>query len=119
MTTQPNNHISKKPNNHINTLVDLRGSDTCHPLSPPLCSKTLLRWTVLTSDLLLFFPPALALVIYHFRKRDSCQVYALAAILLNPAAILIDHGHFQVTSEDGKGKSWGDPPSSAFIFWAE
>ena len=62
-------------------------------------SKTLLRGTVLASDLALFFPAALAAVASFYPGRGpavaSARVATLLAVLLNPASILIDHGHFQ------------------------
>ncbi|CAI7924068.1 unnamed protein product, partial [Closterium sp. NIES-53] len=67
-------------------------------------SKTLLRWTVLSTDLLVFFPAALAFVCLPFLRRlapsasrpASHRLWALAMLLLQPGLILIDHGHFQL-----------------------
>ncbi|MQL99850.1 hypothetical protein Taro_032581 [Colocasia esculenta] len=66
-------------------------------------SKLLMRWTVLSSDLLVFFPAALYFVyVYCCRQKRGCEgdgtlewQWLLAMILLNPCLILIDHGHFQ------------------------
>ncbi|XP_020108916.1 probable dolichyl pyrophosphate Man9GlcNAc2 alpha-1,3-glucosyltransferase [Ananas comosus] len=67
-------------------------------------SKLLMRWTVLSSDLIVFFPAALYFVWVYRRvfvgggvcDRDGGSVlWLLAMILLNPCLILIDHGHFQ------------------------
>ncbi|KAF5828838.1 ALG6, ALG8 glycosyltransferase family-domain-containing protein [Dunaliella salina] len=59
-------------------------------------SKLLMRLTVLASDLLISFPAALVCVhILYGREASSSRVFALAATLLNPAALIIDHGHFQ------------------------
>jgi len=59
-------------------------------------SKLLMRLTVLVSDLLIFFPASLACVrILYGQEPSSSRVFALAATLLNPAALIIDHGHFQ------------------------
>lgn len=59
-------------------------------------SKFLMRWTVLSSDLLVFFPAAIALVAsYYKRRRFEERAWALGMILLQPALMLIDHGHFQ------------------------
>ena len=61
------------------------------------CSKFLMRWTVLSSDLLVFFPAAIAFVAcYYKRKTFEERAWALGMILLQPALMLIDHGHFQV-----------------------
>ncbi|XP_073104503.1 probable dolichyl pyrophosphate Man9GlcNAc2 alpha-1,3-glucosyltransferase isoform X2 [Elaeis guineensis] len=63
--------------------------------------KLLMRWTVLSSDLLLFFPAALYFVWVYCRrnvggdKEGRSAPWLLAMILLNPCLILIDHGHFQ------------------------
>lgn len=65
-----------------------------------LCRKLLMRWTVLSSDALMFFPAVLCFVIAYFpgqsRGRKSSIAWHIAMILLNPCLILIDHGHFQV-----------------------
>ncbi len=60
-------------------------------------SKTVLRGTVLASDVTLFFPAALAAVaaFYPGKAAAPARLATLLAVLLNPAAILIDHGHFQ------------------------
>lgn len=59
-------------------------------------SKFLMRWTVLSSDILVFFPAAIAFVAsYYRRRRFEEQAWALGMILLQPALMLIDHGHFQ------------------------
>ena len=59
-------------------------------------SKRLLRATVLAFDAICFFPAAL-LVLCALRPRaaPSDAAWALAAVVLQPAFILIDHGHFQ------------------------
>lgn len=63
-----------------------------------------MRSTVLSSDLLIFFPSALYFV-YAYRLHvssvngnNAAIGWQLAMILLNPCLILIDHGHFQVCS---------------------
>lgn len=54
--------------------------------------KVLMRWSVVVFDLLVFFPAAL----YSCRSlQPSQRVYTLAALLLQPVAVLTDHGHFQ------------------------
>ncbi|KAG0501203.1 hypothetical protein HPP92_001275 [Vanilla planifolia] len=63
-------------------------------------SKILMRWTVLSSDILVFFPAAVWFVhVYNKRFGGSggewSAPWLLAMILLNPCLILIDHGHFQ------------------------
>ncbi|KAK4756931.1 hypothetical protein SAY87_007058 [Trapa incisa] len=61
--------------------------------------KLLMRWTVLGSDALLFFPAVLYfLYVYHYgcNSRSSCEVaWHMVMLLINPCLILIDHGHFQ------------------------
>jgi alpha-1,3-glucosyltransferase len=60
-------------------------------------SKLLMRWTVLSSDILVFFPAVLVFVALYYRQHTNQeQAWALAMILLQPALMLIDHGHFQV-----------------------
>ncbi|KAJ7531399.1 hypothetical protein O6H91_14G042300 [Diphasiastrum complanatum] len=59
-------------------------------------SKLLMRWTVLSSDAFVFFPAAILFVISYYGQRSSEErASALATLLLQPALILIDHGHFQ------------------------
>lgn len=66
-------------------------------------SKVLLRWTVVLSDMVTFFPAAvLAARVFRppgsapkGRSPDKRELFVLAALLLNPANVLIDHGHFQ------------------------
>lgn len=59
-----------------------------------------MRWTVLSSDVLIFFPAALFFVLVYHRNRSKSGMsevaWHIAMILLNPCIILIDHGHFQV-----------------------
>ncbi|KAL8476604.1 hypothetical protein ACS0TY_029048 [Phlomoides rotata] len=61
--------------------------------------KLLMRWTVLMSDLMIFFPAVLYFVsVYYSGKPDgekSNMAWHTVMILLNPCLILIDHGHFQ------------------------
>ncbi|KAL2531590.1 putative dolichyl pyrophosphate Man9GlcNAc2 alpha-1 [Abeliophyllum distichum] len=64
--------------------------------------KLLMRWTVLSSDLLIFFPAVLYFVTAYYSKKQigekSSMAWHIAIILLNPCLILIDHGHFQYNS---------------------
>ncbi|KAI4346869.1 hypothetical protein L6164_007732 [Bauhinia variegata] len=61
--------------------------------------KLLMRWTVLSSDALIFFPAVLYFVIVYYNQLSRCRksdiAWHIAFILLNPCLILIDHGHFQ------------------------
>nr|KYP55920.1 putative dolichyl pyrophosphate Man9GlcNAc2 alpha-1,3-glucosyltransferase [Cajanus cajan] len=61
--------------------------------------KLLMRWTVLSSDALIFFPAVLYFIIVHYnqssRSRKSELAWHIAMLLLHPCLILIDHGHFQ------------------------
>lgn len=60
-------------------------------------SKLTMRWTVLASDVLVFYPAALALARLApvTSGRPSKELTVLVDLLLSPALILIDHGHFQ------------------------
>lgn len=63
-----------------------------------------MRWTVLSSDLLVFFPAALGFVWAYMKdgaggigeERREGWMWLLAMVLINPCLVLIDHGHFQV-----------------------
>lgn len=59
-----------------------------------------MRWTVLSSDALIFFPAVLYFVLVYYRnhssRRKSDVAWHIAMILINPCLILVDHGHFQV-----------------------
>ncbi|XP_004299982.1 PREDICTED: probable dolichyl pyrophosphate Man9GlcNAc2 alpha-1,3-glucosyltransferase [Fragaria vesca subsp. vesca] len=62
--------------------------------------KLLMRWTVLSSDALVFFPAVFYfIVVYYSGRKQSGSMggiaWHIAIILLNPCLILIDHGHFQ------------------------
>ncbi|KMT18536.1 hypothetical protein BVRB_2g026740 [Beta vulgaris subsp. vulgaris] len=61
--------------------------------------KLLMRWTVLSSDVLVFLPAVFYFVLSYSanrsRKHQSDVVWLVAMILLNPCLIVIDHGHFQ------------------------
>ncbi|XP_020959966.1 probable dolichyl pyrophosphate Man9GlcNAc2 alpha-1,3-glucosyltransferase [Arachis ipaensis] len=74
------------------SLVTSRGHES-------YLGKLLMRWTVLSFDLLIFFPAVLYFVIVRYgqpsRSRKSDIGWHIAMLLLNPCLILIDHGHFQ------------------------
>lgn len=61
--------------------------------------KLLMRWTVLSSDVLIFFPAVLSFITVYYSGRPSKQRINIgwhtAMVLLNPCLVLIDHGHFQ------------------------
>ena len=63
-----------------------------------LDQKVFMRATVIVSEYLIYVPAAVVCVrhlarLYHINSWDSS--IALTAILMQPATILIDHGHFQ------------------------
>ncbi|KAK9860459.1 hypothetical protein WJX84_007901 [Apatococcus fuscideae] len=59
-------------------------------------SKVLMRWTVLASDLLVYFPAVLVCAaVFGAEKPPEQRLWLLAAALLQPALLLMDHGHFQ------------------------
>jgi alpha-1,3-glucosyltransferase len=81
-----------------------------------LLSKLFMRWSVIASDVLVFFPAVLSFFLHgtHFAGRALfvkvavsstsffrlklsvlVQLAGCALVLLHPAFILIDHGHFQ------------------------
>ncbi|XLS97382.1 hypothetical protein HN51_040117 [Arachis hypogaea] len=64
--------------------------------------KLLMRWTMLSSDLLILFPAVLYFVIVCYGQpsgsRKSDVGWHIALLLLNPCLIIIDHGIFQVCS---------------------
>ncbi|XP_074279131.1 putative dolichyl pyrophosphate Man9GlcNAc2 alpha-1,3-glucosyltransferase [Silene latifolia] len=61
--------------------------------------KLLMRWTVLSSDILVFFPAVFCFILAYRvarpRKHQSDIVWLSTMILINPSLIIIDHGHFQ------------------------
>ncbi|GAB2288853.1 hypothetical protein Dimus_023163 [Dionaea muscipula] len=59
--------------------------------------KLLMRWTVLSSDILVFFPAVFYFIVAYARptKGPSHIAWHIAVILLSPWLIIIDHGHFQ------------------------
>lgn len=61
--------------------------------------KLLMRWTVLSSDAVIFFPAVLYFVVAYYAgmsvRQKNNLVWHIAMILLNPCLLLIDHGHFQ------------------------
>ncbi|KAM5574647.1 hypothetical protein ABKV19_013875 [Rosa sericea] len=59
-----------------------------------------MRWTVLSSDALVFFPAVFYFIVVYYSDRNQRGrmggiAWHIAIILLNPCLILIDHGHFQ------------------------
>lgn len=68
-----------------------------------LCRKLLMRWTVLSSDALVFLPAVFYFIVAYniFRPGNlrSNLAWLTAMILLNPCLIIIDHGHFQVCTK--------------------
>ncbi|KAE9466648.1 hypothetical protein C3L33_01401, partial [Rhododendron williamsianum] len=81
-----------------NFLPDSVSLQTSHGHESYL-GKLLMRWTVLSSDVLMFFPAVFYfIVVYYSGSRTGCKsdwAWHVAMILLNPCLILIDHGHFQ------------------------
>ncbi|KAF7811250.1 putative dolichyl pyrophosphate Man9GlcNAc2 alpha-1,3-glucosyltransferase [Senna tora] len=61
--------------------------------------KLLMRWTVLSSDALIFFPAVLYFIIVYYKQPSKIHKsdigWHTAMLLLNPCLVLIDHGHFQ------------------------
>lgn len=64
------------------------------------CRKLLMRWTVLSSDALVFFPAAFYFIVVYYTShthgRKTDIAWHIAIMLLSPCLMLIDHGHFQV-----------------------
>jgi len=59
-------------------------------------SKLFMRSTVMASDLLVFLPAVIAFVGIHYARRSTEEQFVLLLLLvLQPALLLIDHGHFQ------------------------
>lgn len=58
-----------------------------------------MRWTVLSSDMLVFLPAVFYFIVAYSnaypRKRKNELAWLMAMILVNPCLIIIDHGHFQ------------------------
>ncbi|XP_004516676.1 probable dolichyl pyrophosphate Man9GlcNAc2 alpha-1,3-glucosyltransferase [Cicer arietinum] len=77
---------------HCVSLFDSRGHES-------YLGKQLMRWTVISSDVLIFFPAVLYFLIVHYKQpspsRKSDLAWHTTMLLLNPCLILIDHGHFQ------------------------
>ncbi|KAH9127097.1 hypothetical protein LEN26_003720 [Aphanomyces euteiches] len=57
--------------------------------------KVFMRLTVLLCDVVLFMPALFLLAKVVYKKQWSIRMEFLMMILLQPAFILIDHGHFQ------------------------
>eukprot|EP00891_Asterochloris_glomerata_P004031 jgi/Astpho2/4031/e_gw1.00063.104.1_t len=59
-------------------------------------SKGLMRWTVIAADILIHFPASIFSTVVFARGRGlEQQAWLLLLLLLQPAALIIDHGHFQ------------------------
>eukprot|EP00938_MAST-03A_sp_MAST-3A-sp1_P003371 g3371.t1 len=71
-------------------LIDSRGYET-------VSSKVFMRLTVLISDVIVYFTSAW-LFSSLYRSKSSTTWKVLLPILLQPALVLIDHGHFQYNS---------------------
>jgi alpha-1,3-glucosyltransferase len=70
-------------------LLDSRGHESFR-------SKLLMRLTVLITDAFILFPAAVVSSRLLWAKTGSRAVFAsTASLLLHPALIIIDHGHFQ------------------------
>ncbi|XP_022657772.1 dolichyl pyrophosphate Man9GlcNAc2 alpha-1,3-glucosyltransferase-like isoform X2 [Varroa destructor] len=55
--------------------------------------KLFMRWSVLASDFVVFYPSVLYFgSLYNTKSKMATAIWAL---LINPAMILVDHGHFQ------------------------
>lgn len=57
-------------------------------------SKLLLRLTVLISDLVIYLPSCIYCALSLYRKPEE-RLKTLFLLVMNPALIIIDHGHFQ------------------------
>eukprot|EP01047_Picozoa_sp_COSAG01_P043634 COSAG01_NODE_3889_length_5578_cov_202.537324_7_plen_472_part_00 len=59
-------------------------------------SKAAMRATVLAGDVVVYFPAAFLFVAAFYRGEGARkQLWALLVLLLQPALLIIDHGHFQ------------------------
>lgn len=67
--------------------------DSSHGIESPSV-KLFMRFTAVVSDLLIFFPAAF-LYSFYFSSSTSSRLKFFLLLLLQPALILIDHGHFQ------------------------
>ncbi|KAK6150977.1 hypothetical protein DH2020_015909 [Rehmannia glutinosa] len=81
--------------------------------------KLLMRWTVLMSDLMIFFPAVLYFVTVYYSGKPtgdkSSMAWHTVMILLNPCLILIDHGHFQRPCRLPAVLSCSQPQTGAFL----
>jgi alpha-1,3-glucosyltransferase len=71
--------------------------------------KLFMRTTVIVSEFIIYFSSVFVFVFWSFYRHDTAEqkLTAIAVILLQPALILIDHGHFQYNSV-----------SLGFVVWA-
>ncbi|OQR70733.1 putative dolichyl pyrophosphate Man9GlcNAc2 alpha-1 [Tropilaelaps mercedesae] len=78
--------ISENLNSSWTALYTSRGHESVD-------HKLFMRWTVIGSDLVTYYPAVLYFGSLYCTK--SSRATAIWALLINPALILIDHGHFQ------------------------
>jgi len=69
------------------TLKESRGHETD-------IGKFFMRTSVLLCDLAIFFPAAYHLIKFIYRPKKNIEL-SLIIVLISPALVLIDHGHFQ------------------------
>lgn len=56
-----------------------------------------MRWMVILSDIIFFFPMVLIFSAAFFKgKETKLKLWLTWCLVLQPALIIIDHGHFQV-----------------------
>jgi alpha-1,3-glucosyltransferase len=80
-------------------LFDSRGYESAS-------SKTMMRLSVVLTDMLVYIP-AVWLFCRTYYKGSRHQTFLLLVILLQPALVLIDHGHFQYNNVSIGFVLWG------------
>jgi alpha-1,3-glucosyltransferase len=80
-------------------LLDSRGYESAS-------SKTMMRLSVVLTDVIIYIP-AIWIFCRCYYKEHRYQTFLLLMILLQPALVLIDHGHFQYNNV-----------SIGFILWS-
>ncbi|KNC70492.1 hypothetical protein SARC_16978, partial [Sphaeroforma arctica JP610] len=59
-------------------------------------SKAFMRFTVLSSDLLLWLPVCILFAYIHHRRSDwAHKTTLIVGMIMCPSLIMVDHGHFQ------------------------